>query len=120
MGKEFLGASIPGVTDNIPRSKWKPVMCGSTLGPAVFGIFPSDIRLGAQCGDTVSGASTVKGADKGGAERLLIRACHDRRRKEGFTLREGKFSLDSEGGGVKLRGINLGCAQKGDLNRPWH
>lgn len=48
MGKKFLWGCIQRVTDNILRSKWKPVTCGPKLGPSVFNIFP-------QIGGTVGG-----------------------------------------------------------------
>lgn len=69
------------------------------------------------------GLPTVKGAEQRGGERSLIRAYHDRRReKKGFTLEglDWAEEMHSEDGGVMLGGINSGCAQKGDFNRPWH
>ena len=39
-------------------------------------------------------AQYITGAYKKGAERLFTRACSDRRRGEGFKLKEGRFRLD--------------------------
>ena len=44
-------------------------------------------------GGLIAAFQYIKGAYKKGAERLSTRACSDRRRGEGFKLKEGRFRL---------------------------
>jgi len=57
-----------------------------------LGLF--SLEKGRLQGDHIPAFQYLKGAYKNNGERIVTKACGDRTRGNGFTLREGRFRLD--------------------------